>query len=197
MKITYKGIVHERTEDAPFVGALICADACNFKCKGCFNKHLKKEPAMTAEHTEIIAEVKANPINQGVIFGGLEWSLQPLELLELIREAVANDLEIIIYTGCEFTEFQYRMGIECAKSLKFDLTIQDQLFAENDKSMFAIMGAMILDYYTPKGYYIKTGLYDKKNAGPKEVFGVTLSSTNQNLLHILGDDKEGKDGCKD
>ena len=44
MIIKTKGIVHERVEDAPFMGALISAVDCNLNCKGCFNQHLKSLP---------------------------------------------------------------------------------------------------------------------------------------------------------
>ena len=39
--INYKTIVNERTEDAPFIGALISAIDCKFNCKKCFNQDIK------------------------------------------------------------------------------------------------------------------------------------------------------------
>ena len=99
MNISIKGIFHERTEDAPFIGALICANNCNINCKNCFNQHLKSEPTINIEDYRIINEILSNPFNKGIIFGGLEWTLQLDELKQLIELGKKNKLEIMIYTG--------------------------------------------------------------------------------------------------
>jgi organic radical activating enzyme len=117
MKIHYKRIDHERTEDAPFMGALISAVDCHFNCKGCFNQYLKTEPTLTKDSKELIEEVKSNSFNQGIILGGLEWTEQPIEMIELILLAIQNDLQIILYTGYDESIFMdtfpdiYRMPI--------------------------------------------------------------------------------------
>ena len=54
MKIHYKLIEHERTQDAPFVGALISATRCNYNCKNCFNQEVKKYKTQVKEAEEII-----------------------------------------------------------------------------------------------------------------------------------------------
>lgn len=97
--VHYKGIIHERAEDAPFMGALIIATSCGNRCKECFNQHLKAATTYTKPAEEIIAEVKQNPFNDGIILGGLEWSEQPDEAVELIRCASASGLQVILYTG--------------------------------------------------------------------------------------------------
>ena len=99
MKIAIKGIFHERTEDAPFVGALISAIDCNINCDGCFNQYLKKMPTIYMTEDEIINEVLTNKFNKGIILAGLEWSLQPEEMLLIIDKAMENNLEVIVYTG--------------------------------------------------------------------------------------------------
>lgn len=102
MKIAIKGIFHERTEDAPFIGALICADNCKFNCPDCFNKEYKTLPSYYMEDYQIIQEIKSNNFNRGVILSGLEWTLQPKEMFRLIELAIDNDLEIILYTGMDY-----------------------------------------------------------------------------------------------
>lgn len=99
MIINIKGIYHERTEDAPFVGALICSSNCNIGCFNCFNQHLKSEPIIKMESYKIITQVLSNPFNKGIILGGLEWTLQPKETKQLIKLARKNNLEVILYTG--------------------------------------------------------------------------------------------------
>jgi pyruvate-formate lyase-activating enzyme len=104
MKIAIKGIYHERTEDAPFIGALICADSCHFNCQNCINENIKLLPSYYVEDTEIISTVLNNPFNKGIILAGLEWTLHPVEMLRLIKLALNNKLEVILYTGMEEDE---------------------------------------------------------------------------------------------
>lgn len=98
-KINYKLIVHERCEDAPFVGALIAACDCKFNCPNCFNQHIKTLPVITRSCEDIIAEVRGNPFNKGIIFAGLEWTLQLAECIALATEAKKYGLQTMLYTG--------------------------------------------------------------------------------------------------
>ncbi len=97
--INYKLIEHERVGDAPFVGALISACNCTFDCSNCFNQHIKKLKTITKSSKEIIAEVQSNVFNQGIIFAGLEWTLQLDECILLAAEAKKHELLTMIYTG--------------------------------------------------------------------------------------------------
>ena len=106
MNIRHKGIYHERTEDAPFIGALICAIDCNINCDCCFNQYMKDEPILINDSKEIINKVLLNPFNEGIILGGLEWTLQSEEMEELIQLALLNDLEVILYTGLSEETFR-------------------------------------------------------------------------------------------
>ena len=101
--INYKLLEHERVEDAPFVGALISACDCKFNCKNCFNQGVKKLPTITETAQAIIDRVKANPFNKGIIFAGLEWTLQLDECVALARLAKLNGLLTMLYTGTEDT----------------------------------------------------------------------------------------------
>lgn len=123
MKIRYKALEHERFEDAPFIGALISAINCNFNCSGCFNQHIKQEKIIEKESIEIVSEIKQNPYNSGIIFGGLEWSLQECELVNLAINAKENGLDTILYTGNSFKDMnifiqkygQYFDYIKCGR----------------------------------------------------------------------------------
>jgi MoaA/NifB/PqqE/SkfB family radical SAM enzyme len=107
--VKYKYIIHERIEDAPFIGALIVANDCNLNCKDCFNQHLKEMEAIEKTPEDIIKEVKSNPFNEGIILGGLEWSTDPEGLIDLINEAHKQDLRTIIYTGLTYEKFCERV----------------------------------------------------------------------------------------
>lgn len=128
--IHYKLIEHERTEDAPFMGALISACDCNFNCKNCFNQDIKNIKTKINTIEEIITEIKSNIFNKGIIFAGLEWTLQINEVLYLARKAKDNDLFTILYTGNDFdyfikhnlyiNDFDY---IKCGKFIEEQKTI--------------------------------------------------------------------------
>lgn len=181
MKIRYKGIIHERTEDSPFVGALIIAPTCKMKCRGCFNKDLKKQENLTATAQEIIAEVQDNPFNEGIILAGLEWSESPSELLELMIEASDKGLKVMVYTGCELEQFQARIGQSCAEKVG----VPKELKEEKDSLIWTYIGSQILDFYITDDYYIKCGKYlHSEYTADRVQFGVKLASSNQNIYKI-------------
>lgn len=109
MLIKHKGITHERMADAPFTGALICANNCTIGCKGCFNQYLKEEAPQLDTVGNIIKIVKSNAFNDGIILAGLEWSLQSNELIALTKAALAHGLNVMIYTGYNQKEFVRRV----------------------------------------------------------------------------------------
>lgn len=101
LKINYKYIETERMGDAPFIGVLISACDCKFNCKNCFNQHIKKIPTKQMFLSELIDITKSNPFHQGIIFAGLEWSLQLDELVAAIELVHQNNLLTMVYTGCD------------------------------------------------------------------------------------------------
>lgn len=102
----YKGIVHNILNDAPFIGALVIADACSKACPECINEHLKDESyTCVSEPHEIIDKVKKNGLNQGIILSGLEWSEQPKDLESLVDEALNRELQVMVYTHHDENKF--------------------------------------------------------------------------------------------
>lgn len=186
MAIRYKEIVHERVEDAPFIGALICGILCSRGCADCINSHLKTKDFKRKDSGYIISKIKANPINEGIIFGGLEWSEQPLELLELAKTAYEAGLKIMIYTGCEIGEFYARIGKAMAekKGYKFDPKNPEHV----NFTIFHQIGLTAFNYFIRGDYYIKTGAYDAEKVVDNNVqFGVRLATSNQQIHLIKGE----------
>ncbi len=109
MNIRYKLIEQERFQDAPFTGALVCAVGCDLNCPGCFNESVKQMPTSIQSAEGIVKSISDNPFNEGIILGGLEWSLQPDELLELVKTALEQDLKVMIYTGLPLEQFLDRV----------------------------------------------------------------------------------------
>lgn len=184
MEIRIKSITHERTEDAPFIGALVSAIDCKFGCKGCINNHVKKQPTVRLEASEIIRQVLSNPFNKGIILGGLEWSLQPIEMVELAKLASEAGLQVMIYTGCNLNEFYRRIGIAVAESTGQSEYVQAVAIGDA-ADMFDVIGRMALDNCVPEDYYIKTGMYDKTlKVSDNRPFGVQLATSNQKIYKI-------------
>ena len=95
--IRHKGIFRDRM-DAPFVGTLISSIDCHHNCPGCFHQAMRDMPYEEDTVEDIIKEIKEDPFSEGVIFGGLEWTEQYGELLELIHACLDADLKVIVYT---------------------------------------------------------------------------------------------------
>lgn len=100
--IRYKKIEHERVEDAPFVGALISACDCRFNCEECFNQGVKELPTIERPLTAILNDVLSDPFNKGIIFAGLEWTLQFDECCALAVAAKECGLQTMLYTGFDY-----------------------------------------------------------------------------------------------
>ena len=82
---------------------------CKIGCKGCFNEALQKEDFLYESSESILDSVERNPFNKGLILAGLEWSLQPEELMCLIKEAQLRKMPVIVYTGYSKEQFFYRV----------------------------------------------------------------------------------------
>ena len=100
-RIDYKVIEPERVEDAPFMGALISACDCKYNCPNCFNQKVKNLATISSSIEEILKIVKSNPFHKGIIFAGLEWSLQMNECIALATAAKDVGLQTIVYTGAD------------------------------------------------------------------------------------------------
>lgn len=184
MEIRYKSITHERTEDAPFIGALISSTDCDFGCKGCINNHVKRASVLKKSAESIILEVVGNKFNEGIILGGLEWSLQPLELIELCKIASGENLKVMIYTGCDLNEFYRRIGVAITEATGQSEYIKAVAIGD-PSDLYDVIGRMSLDNVIPEDYYVKTGLYKRELKVADNIqFGVTLATSNQRIYKI-------------
>lgn len=97
--VEIKAIQSERFADAPFVGALISAKGCSKNCKGCFNQHLKELTSVFMTPKDVLNQVQRNPLHEGIILGGLEWTEQPEDLERLVTTALSRGLQVMIQTS--------------------------------------------------------------------------------------------------
>lgn len=126
--IVYKDIDEERLGDAPFIGALIIAPSCNRNCKGCFNQHLKELENKFDTAANIIERVKNNPIHEGIILGGLEWTEEPFALVELTETALREGLLVMIYTSMSAVDFADRFPTLMGKDVWVKCEPYDERF---------------------------------------------------------------------
>lgn len=117
MLIRYLSIEHGVTTDAPFVGARICAIDCKFNCPGCFNQPLRGRDPYVESAYDVLTKIRYGGLDQGIILGGLEWSLQPEEMLTLVTLAIAMDLKVMIYTGHYLSDFLDKFPVLVGKDI--------------------------------------------------------------------------------
>lgn len=159
MKIKY--IQHEVMNDAPFIGALVVANDCNKNCINCFNQELRSLKSVNRSAVDIVDEALSNPLNEGIILGGLEWTEQINDMFYLSVFALMDGLNVMIYTS--LSEY------ECTKLVEF-------------RSLISIAKRQ-----TGK-LYIKFGSYQQELACQDNVqFGVKLATSNQ-LIKCYGGD---------
>ena len=96
----------------------------------CQNSPLVKTPTKEIEIEKIVDDYMKNSLTSAIVFGGLEWMDQFLELLECIeafREKTLND--IVVYTGYDKEEIpEHLMTLKKYKNIivKFGRYIPNQ-----------------------------------------------------------------------
>lgn len=106
MLVHYRGLYEDRF-DTPFgIGTLIWARDCHNHCSGCFHQDRFSLPTIEEDSKDIIDKIASNPFNAGVVLGGFEWTEQYDELLAIIEESRARNLEVILYTHYTIEDIQ-------------------------------------------------------------------------------------------
>lgn len=104
-KFKHRGFESGVTSDAPFIGLRISALDCHMNCPGCHNQHLKTRPILESNTKAVLNMLEAT-INEGVILGGLEWTNQPTEMLNIIEDVTAAGHLVMLYTGLDRDHFK-------------------------------------------------------------------------------------------
>ncbi|MCL2070779.1 MAG: anaerobic ribonucleoside-triphosphate reductase activating protein [Oscillospiraceae bacterium] len=105
MKIRVAGIVKNSIVDGPGIRYVVFAQGCRFKCKGCHNSHTHdKLGGLSVDVQQIAAEIKSDPLLDGVTFSGGEPFEQAVVFANLAALISELGLNIICYTGYTFEE---------------------------------------------------------------------------------------------
>ena len=99
------GIIQDSIVDGPGLRFVVFAQGCHLRCDGCHNPgtwDLSGGTDMTTD--EIIAQMRRNPLTDGLTLSGGEPFLQAAECVTLAKAARDDGLNVWIYTGYTFEE---------------------------------------------------------------------------------------------
>ncbi|MDR3277880.1 MAG: anaerobic ribonucleoside-triphosphate reductase activating protein [Oscillospiraceae bacterium] len=99
------GMVQDSIVDGPGIRFTVFAQGCPRHCEGCHNPETL-DPAGGREISaaEVIAEMRKNPLTDGLTLSGGEPFLQAGELAEVADAARAAGLNVWTYTGYTFED---------------------------------------------------------------------------------------------
>ena len=100
MNLRIHGIIRQSTVDGIGIRYVIFCQGCPHHCKGCHNPETWNfQNGFDKDTEEILKEIKADPLLDGVTFSGGEPFLQETPLIELAKEIHKLNLNIWCYTG--------------------------------------------------------------------------------------------------
>jgi anaerobic ribonucleoside-triphosphate reductase activating protein len=105
MNIRIAGLVNDSIVDGPGFRLAIFVQGCPHNCEGCHNPHSHDYNGGTVMDTaEIIAQMRSNPLLDGITLTGGEPFVQPAACAEIARAAKASGLIVWTYSGYTFEE---------------------------------------------------------------------------------------------
>lgn len=111
MMLRLFGTIKESISDGPGIRYAIFVQGCPHNCPGCHNpsSHSFTDGYMR-DTSDILAEIRANPLLDGVTFSGGEPFMQAQELAELAAAVHKLGLNVIVYSGYTFEELTAQLG---------------------------------------------------------------------------------------
>ena len=103
--IRLAGVIRESIVDGPGIRFVVFVQGCPHHCEGCHNPESHDfSGGYDCEPEKILAEIKKNPLLDGVTFSGGEPLCQAAALLPLAKEIKKLGLNLFIYTGSIFED---------------------------------------------------------------------------------------------
>ena len=137
MKIRLFGTVDDSIVDGPGLRYTIFTQGCFHNCSGCHNpKSHDINGGYLKDIQDILSEITANPLLDGITLSGGEPMLQVKPLIEICKEVKAMGLNIVVYSG-----FTYEEILKDAKKKEL-LQLCDMLIDgkfEQDKKSLALL----------------------------------------------------------
>ena len=105
MNIRIAGIIPESITDGEGIRFAIFMQGCLRKCKGCHNPSTHDlDGGKVVDTSELIEQIKSNPLLAGITLTGGEPFLQIAPAAELAKAAKNLDLNVWCYTGYKIEE---------------------------------------------------------------------------------------------
>lgn len=105
MRVRLAGVTHDSIVDGESLRMTVFAQGCPHHCKGCHNP-TTHDPAggYEADAEELLKELAANTLEQGITLSGGEPFCQCAAMLELAKGAHAMGRDVWAYSGWTFEE---------------------------------------------------------------------------------------------
>ena len=105
MEIRIAGTVDDSIVDGPGIRYTVFVQGCSHHCPGCHNPHTHDfAGGRVVDTEEIVAQMRGNPLLDGLTLSGGEPFEQPDACVELARQAHALGLNVWCYTGYKYEQ---------------------------------------------------------------------------------------------
>ena len=105
MEIRIAGTVDDSIVDGPGIRYTVFVQGCSHHCPGCHNPHTHDfAGGRVVDTEEIVAQMRGNPLLDGLTLSGGEPFEQPSACAELARQAHALGLNVWCYTGYKYEQ---------------------------------------------------------------------------------------------
>lgn len=170
MQIKFKTVIYGVQEMAPFTGAILIGHKWSDAFTTQVIEELQALKTVSKSHKYLLDDIKSDPVNQGVIFGGLEWSLQAEELYELIKYSAKIGLQVAFHTSYTLEEFEQRLGEAWVDLFPISAEVRANMFTDDDRMFYRFIARNILDYVIKGDYMIISDTGD----GEPQAYRITL-----------------------
>jgi len=128
------GIVEDSIVDGPGLRFVVFTQGCNLRCEGCHNPDTwDLSGGADIPVDELIAQMRRNPLTDGLTLSGGEPFLQAAECVQLASAARELGLNVWTFTGYTFEQLLHEP--ECRELLELTDVLVDGPFVISERSL--------------------------------------------------------------
>jgi len=107
------GIIHDSIVDGPGLRFAVFAQGCDLRCEGCHNPDVwESNGGKEIQVGEIIAQMRDNPLTDGLTLTGGEPFMQAADCVQLAAAAREDGLNVWVFSGHTYEELLDRASYE-------------------------------------------------------------------------------------